>query len=296
MTGWGEGRLLALDTESTGVDVESDRIVTACAAIVDNGTVAYQRSWLLAVEVEIPAEAEKVHGISTAKARAEGVDWRQGIREIAGAVQFAFRAEMSLVLHNAPFDLTLLDREVRRIGDGGLEDLCGGPVGPVVDTLCVDKAVDRYRPGSRKLVDTAAMFGVDLGEDAHEATADALAACEVARRMWLRSQLSDDELFGLYADRRYPDRLVRDWQRLGRMSAVELHEAQIGWYKEQSEGFAQYLRRCGNEKRHEAEQATDRDEFNLAADLRAEAGDLLARADSVDVTWPLRPVSAAVSA
>lgn len=290
---WGDGRFLALDSESTGTDVDSDRIVTACAAIVEGGAVVYKKSWLLAVEVDIPEAATEVHGISTAKARTEGVDWRQGIREIAGAVKFAIQARLGLVLHNAPFDLTLLDREVRRIGSDGLAEHCGGPIGPVVDTLCLDKAVDRYRPGSRKLVDTAALFGVALGDDAHEAAADALAAAEIARRMWQRSQLSAKELHALYADRKYPDRLVQSWQRLGRMTVGQLHEASVGWYREQAESLAAYFRRQAGEKLHEAEQATDRDEFNLAADLKAEAKDFLTKADSVNAVWPLQPLAVA---
>ncbi len=167
-------------------------------------------------------------------------------------------------------------------------------VAPVIDPLCVDKAVDRYRPGSRKLGDTAALFGVDLGEDAHDADADVDAAGLLTHRMWLRSQLPTAELRALCADRRYPDRIARDWVALGRMSLGELHAAQAGWFREQSESFAQYLRRESGEKQREAQRAEE--EFGLgdegAATARREAEELLARADSVSSEWPLRPVVA----
>lgn len=294
MTGWGGGRVLSLDTETSGLNLEEDRIVTACAAIVDGGEVVYQRSWLLAVDVEIPAEAEAVHGISTAKARAEGIDPAKGIREIATAVQFAVRAGIALVAFNAQFDLTLLDREVRRTLGCGLADFCGGNLPLVIDPLVIDKATDRYRSGSRKLVDTCVLFGVELGEAAHDATADAVAAARLAQAMWRRSQLSRQELQGIYADRRYPSTEAQKWLQMGRHSLAELHDLQVGWYREQAENFAAYLRRTAEEKVAEARAATDRDEFNLATDLRAEAEALLARADDVTVEWPMRPLTDAV--
>lgn len=46
------------------------------------------------------------------------------------------------------------------------------------------------------------------------------------------------------------------------------------------------LRREAGQKRHEAEAAVDRDEFNLAAQLRAEADRLLDRADEVSLALP----------
>lgn len=292
--GWGEGRWLCLDTESTGVNVDEDRIVTACAAIVDNGEVVYQKSWLVAVDVEIPAEAEAVHGISTAKARADGIPVEQGIREFAGAVKFAIRAGFPVLAFNAPFDLTMLDREVRRTLDCGLADFCGGPIGPVIDPLVIDKHVDRYRPGSRKLVDTAALFGVDLGDAAHDATADALAAAEVARRMWQRTQLDARELRAMYADRRYPAVLAQNWQQLGRLTVGQLHDQQIGWYAEQSKSFAQYLRQQANEKVNDARKALDRGDDETATIAQQDADELHVRADGVHTVWPMQPFAASV--
>lgn len=58
-------------------------------------------------------------------------------------------------------------------------------------------------------------------------------------------------------------------------------------------GLAAHLRREAEQKRHEARAAVDRDDFAEAADLRKEADDLLARADGVNLSWPLQPLAVA---
>lgn len=294
MTGWGAcGRVLIMDTETTGVDVESDRIVTACASIVDGGESVYRRSWLVAVDVDIPEAASAVHGITTERARAEGLPAASVIPGIAGAVRYAVNHRMPVAIYNAPFDLTLLDRETTRWCGESLVEFCGGSIGAVLDPLVIDKAVDKYRPGSRKLTDTAALFGVVLGDNAHDADADVDAAGRLLWQMWLRSQLPANELLRLYGDRKFPDRLARGWQALGRMTLNELHSAQVGWYREQSESFAQYLRREGNERLHLADQAGQYDgDDGKAAALREEAEELFRRADGVRSEWPYTPVAA----
>jgi DNA polymerase-3 subunit epsilon len=77
--------LAAFDTESTGVNTESDRIVTACIAHIDGtGSGApVVREWLVDPGIEIPEGAVKVHGITTERARAEGMSPAPAVAEIA---------------------------------------------------------------------------------------------------------------------------------------------------------------------------------------------------------------------
>lgn len=292
MTGWGARRALVFDSETTGTRTDEDRIVTACASIVEGGESVYRRSWLIAVDVDIPEEATAVHGITTAHAREHGVPAASAVPGIASAIRYALHNGLVVAGFNCPFDLSILDAELRRWSGMGLEEFCDRPIGPVLDGLVIDKGVDRYRPGSRKLGDTCALFDVPLGDDAHDADADVDATGRLLHRMWLRSQLPADDLRRLYADRKFPDRVVRDWQSLGQMTADELHSKQVEWYRAQSENFAQYLRREAGEKVREAGRAEE--EFGLgdegAATARHEAEELLTRADSVTTDWPLRPL------
>lgn len=286
------GRSLAFDTETSGVDTTADRIVTACAAILDElGQVAFQRQWLVKVDVDIPEAATAIHGVTTEHAREHGSPASEVIPEVANAIRWAVHSQVPVVGHNVVFDLSILDAECRRNGLGSLEDFVGLPIYPVVDTLCVDKAVDRYRPGSRKLVDVAAHYGVRL-DGAHDAAADAVAAGLVAWAIARRTRLPADELYGLYADRKFPDRLVRDWHALGRMSLGDLHRAQVRWATEQAASFAQYLRTQGNQKVHDAERAAEAFDDEAATIARQEAAELFARADVADPpkdvpVWPV---------
>jgi DNA polymerase-3 subunit epsilon len=61
------------DLETTGVDVASDRIVTAHVGLLDAaGSVILARDWIADPGVEIPASAAAIHGVTTEHARAVG--------------------------------------------------------------------------------------------------------------------------------------------------------------------------------------------------------------------------------
>ena len=211
MNSW--GRIVAFDLETTGVDVDTSRIVSACVAVLDaDGDVVARWDWLADPGIEIPEGASRIHGITTERARAEGRPAAVVVAEIAQAQRVSFGLGMPVVVYNAPYDLSLLDRECRRHGVPVLDDLK-----PVIDPLVMDKAVDRYRKGKRTLEVTADRYGVDLS-DAHDAGSDAIAAGLVAQAL----------------ARAYPEELALD--------ARDLHELQRGWYREQAERFQDYVR------------------------------------------------------
>ncbi|OKJ06803.1 exonuclease domain-containing protein [Kitasatospora sp. CB01950] len=214
---WGLGRIVAFDTESTGVDVESDRIVTAAVIGLGDGMPAAARTWLADPGIDIPEQASTIHGVTTARARAEGRPAAEVVKEIASKLAEFVAHRLPIVAMNARFDLTLLDRECARHGLPPLAELAGAePL--VVDPYVIDKAVDKYRKGSRKLIDMARHYGVALGGDAHEAGADALAAARIAYKQAAR----------------YP---------AARQPLEQLHAAQVIWAREQAVSLQAYLRK-----------------------------------------------------
>jgi DNA polymerase-3 subunit epsilon len=284
------GRWAAFDTESTAPDPAEARLVTACVAFVGGGQPTEVVSWVVDAGVEVPDEAAAIHGYTTERVRAEGKPIGDVLPEIVGYLAGAVTADLPLVAYNAPYDATLLNAETVRLGLDPFADVLARAV--VYDPLCIDRHVDRFRKGSRKLEDTCTHYGLTL-DGAHNAEADALAAARVLYRIGQRTQMTPNQLRRLYADRRRPDELVNAFTTLGKLNPTGLHLGQVGWYAEQAESLAQYFRRLSNEKAHEADEAADRDEFNLAADLKAEAKALLDKADAVNTVWPLQPLAVA---
>ncbi|MEV5211394.1 exonuclease domain-containing protein [Micromonospora sp. NPDC053740] len=286
---WHQGVLVAWDCESTGVNVESDRIVTSAVVRIEPGCEPLVRSTVIDPGVEVPEAAAEVHGWTTERVRAEGKPPAPELDWIAGSLADAFSQGIPVVIANAPFDLTLLDRELRRHNLPTLTDrLNGQPIGPVIDPMCIDKALDRYRPGKRKLTDLCATYGAKI-TDAHDCTADALAAARVAFRLGQRAQqaLADPlSVVNVYSDRRYPDRIVRGFQEFAKLTLAKVHAAQVGWYAEQAAGLAQYFRRQANQLESEAHRATD---DAVRATSLADAEELRQSADGVTTDWPVRP-------
>jgi DNA polymerase III epsilon subunit-like protein/8-oxo-dGTP pyrophosphatase MutT (NUDIX family) len=212
MNNW--GRLAVFDLETTGVDTDTARIVSACIAILaENGDVIDRWDWLADPGIEIPEGAAAVHGITTERARALGRPAALVVAEIAQSLRMIFGLGIPLVVYNAPYDLTLLDRECRRHRLVPIER-----PGPVIDPLVLDKALDRYRKGKRTLEVTADLYGVRL-DDAHDAGSDAIAAGRVAQALAATFPLELD------------------------VPPSELHDRQISWYAEQAASFADYIRR-----------------------------------------------------
>lgn len=216
---WHLGMLCGFDLETTGVDVESDRIVTACVARIDGSgrTRPAAAKWLVNPGIPIPKGASDIHGITDAHAKEHGQDPAAAVREI---VQMLFRAldkGVPVVGYNISYDLTMLDREARRHGLGPLPLPA---LMPVIDAMVLDKHVDTYRKGSRKLVDVAKHYDVALN-DAHEASADAWAAAGVACRIGAR----------------YP--------QVGRLGLPDLHALQVRAKREQDESLARHFRSKG---------------------------------------------------
>ncbi|MFE9011942.1 3'-5' exonuclease [Streptomyces cyaneofuscatus] len=219
---WHQGPLVGFDLETTGTDVETDRIVTAALVRLDpDGTVTKQRTWLLDPGVAIPEQASAIHGIGTDHARKHGARAASAVAEIAHAVAEVLHSGVPLVVMNARYDLSLLDRECGRYGLDSVEQRIGGVPSPVIDPLVIDKHVDKYRKGKRALQALCEHYGVTLS-DAHDATADAVAAVRVVRRM---------------GERHRP---------VSTLPPAELHALQVRAAAEQSASLQAYLRRTAN--------------------------------------------------
>jgi DNA polymerase-3 subunit epsilon len=216
MAAWFEGRLAGFDLETTGVDVETDRIVTACVVQCGGGNPTQSFTWLADPGIEIPEGAAAVHGITTERARAEGRPAAEVVEQLVAALAESVLAGLPIVAMNASFDLTILDREARRHGVQPLVDIVGDDL-RVVDPRVLDKQFSR-RKGRRTLSDLCEHYRVTL-DGAHSADADAIAACRVA---W---------------------RLGTTVPQLGPMSLDDLHQAQIKWAESQGRSLAAYFRR-----------------------------------------------------
>jgi DNA polymerase-3 subunit epsilon len=218
---WHTRRLAAFDIETTGVDPLSDRIVTAAVSVVGDGRPTESHAWLVDPGVEIPAGATNVHGITTERARAEGVATVEAVEEITALLADQVRRGTPVVAFNARFDLTTLDREARRHGVVPLLDRIGGDAALlVVDPFVLDKQFDRFRRGKRTLGAVCEHYRVPLDE-AHAANADAMAAARVA---W---------------------RLGQAFPELAAVELVELHGAQTAWAAEQAASLQEYFERQG---------------------------------------------------
>ncbi|MCI2424041.1 DNA polymerase III subunit epsilon [Saccharopolyspora sp. K220] len=237
---WADGPLLACDLETTGTDTATDRIVTATVISIVPGQDPDIRTWLADPGIEIPAEAAEIHGVSTDHARQYGQDAAAVVAEVAEVLAAVWRESTPLCVMNAPFDLSLLNVELRRHHQRDLK-----VSGPVVDPRCIDKHLDRYRKGKRTLGDLCTHYRVRLDE-AHDSAGDALACARLAWRL----------------AKKYPT-------QIGTRPLGDLHRDQIGWYRAQQHDFAGFLER----QAHRVDDPTE------AADLRARATDVRAHAD-----------------
>ena len=196
-------RMLSFDLETTSVKPKEARIVTSALVRIDGRDVD-AREMLADPGVPIPEEAAVVHGITTEKAQAEGLPHDEVLAETVSAIKQAWADGLTLIVYNAQYDLSVLRALT---GDFTVD-------GPVFDPFVIDRVMDKFRKGKRTLTDVSAHYGVEIG-NAHEATADALAAARVA---WKQV-------------RKFPELTEMDMDELMEFKAVKWHEDRLSFKK-----------------------------------------------------------------
>ena len=215
---WPSSERLAFDLETTGVDPCRDLPVAFALVEARGSEVAACESSLVDPGRPIPGAASAVHGITTARARAEGIPLDRAVAHLVARLLDASARKVPVVGMKLDYDLTMVDRCHRRATGRGLEE--DGFAGPVLDVLVLDRHFDPYRKGRRTLSDLCGVYDVTMS-CAHDAAADATAALAVLAAMCER-----------YAE-------------LAAATAADLHRSQVHWHRGWAESFSVWREQRG---------------------------------------------------
>jgi DNA polymerase-3 subunit epsilon len=157
-------RQVFLDTETTGLSAENgDRIIEiGCVELLQRKLTGNNLHFYVNPERESHEDALKVHGISNDFLR-DKPKFGQIAQELLDYLQGA-----EVIIHNAPFDISFLNKELDRLGLGPIQSLLNG----VTDSLVMAKEMF---PGKRNGLDALCdRLGVDnSGRTLHGALLDA---------------------------------------------------------------------------------------------------------------------------
>lgn len=291
-TPWPPAALAPMDTETTSPNPEEARVVEISLVLIRPGAAPDIRTQIVNPGVPIPPEATKVHGIDDARAQAEGKPPADVLDLFVADMALALRAGLPLVIQNAPYDLTVLDRDCRRHDVPTLSDRLDGQIAPVLDPLVLDKRCIKMRrrvsedQGARCLKTLAQVYGVPWDDErAHGAEYDCMQAARVIWRMgqWSRKPVAELTKMRLpHHDWPMHRNDAAAFASLADLDLMELHKSQRVWYAEQAESFRQYLRREANELRHRISETP-----TAGTPAEQDLAELEARIDSLDACWPI---------
>ena len=179
-------REIVLDTETTGLDPrKGDRLIEiGCIELVNRIPTGQEFHRFINPERSVPAEAEAVHGISTAFLVDKPV-----FSKVAGEF-LEFIGQDALVIHNATFDVGFLNMELERLKHPAIS------MSRVVDTL--QRARRKHPAGPNSLDALCKRYGIDNSKRIkHGALMDSLLLAEVYVELLGERQAS----FGLQAER-----------------------------------------------------------------------------------------------
>lgn len=161
-------REIILDTETTGLDPKKgDRLIEiGCVEIFNRIPTGREYHCFINPEREVPAEAQKIHGLSTDFLKDKPL-FQKVVREFLG-----FIGDDTLVIHNAQFDIGFLNAELAR------EKLPVLEMSRVVDTLAMARR--KFPAGPNNLDALCKRFGIDNSKRTkHGALVDSLLLAEV---------------------------------------------------------------------------------------------------------------------
>ncbi len=165
----------------------------------------------------IPPGATAIHGITDAMV-ANATPIAEAVEALARSLVDVWDDGGVIVGMNVSYDLTMVDSLCQRLGLVLLRDR--GSIGPILDVLILDRHFDKWRKGSRKLVDLCQHYGVALGT-AHSAVDDAVASLLVL------------------------DVLRDRFRDIDAMELADLNVAQRAWYQEWLQSFSAFREKKG---------------------------------------------------
>jgi len=201
---WAQAPLAVIDFETTGLNVEIDRVIEVGLICFDEGKLTARHNWLVNPGMAVPAEALAVHQISD-----DDLKLAPSFSEVIESIAEILKGRIP-VAYNADFDRAFFLRELSRCNAelAAFAPACDPEVA-WIDPLVWARELFKDQK-SRKLVDIAQELGVQL-ESAHRATDDAEATGHVLLAMSDRLPHTYGELIrlqGNYKSRQHADTLI----------------------------------------------------------------------------------------
>lgn len=210
---WWRRRMCGIDLETSrpvweageGPNVNEERIVSLGLALVGGGGETWSYTWLVNPGFSIPPESTAIHGIADEDV-ADAPMWPDVAEDVLAVLDEAAEQRMALVAYNAPYDCTVTDRELKR---AGIDPAPLWAILRMVDPLLIDRMLDTFRRGSRKLQHVTAIWEArakrrveEQGREwkgtarvldrdrggTHNAADDAIATCRLA---WLQAAFGE---------------------------------------------------------------------------------------------------------
>ena len=174
--------VVVLDTETTGIQSDSERIIEIGAIkLRENRPVSKFHSYVNPQGVRSQAGALAVHGIT------DDFLLDKPTFESIYPAMIDFVSGCQLVIHNAPFDVGFLNAELQRVGySAKVSDICD-----VVDTLVLARA--RF-PGQKNNLDALCKrFGIS---NEHRTLHGALLDADLLAKVYIQMCVDQTDLLG----------------------------------------------------------------------------------------------------
>ena len=165
-------RRLILDTETTGLDFEKDRIIEiACLELIDDVFSGEKfHNYYSPEDILISKQSEEIHGLSNDFLK----KYKSFESEIHNFLEFIGNSQ--LIIHNAQFDLNMINNSLKRIGKNKI---------PEERTLCTLELSKKKFPGSKNNLNALCRrFGISLEErEKHSAITDCFLLLQVFQEL-----------------------------------------------------------------------------------------------------------------
>ncbi len=161
---------IILDTETTGLSPEMGDRIIEIACIETQELIPTKRTFykLINPEREVSEDAFKIHGYNYEKLKNQ-----KKFKEISDEL-LEFIKNKKLIIHNAPFDISFLNYELKKIGKPTIDKK------NVIDTLEIARG--KFPGTSNSLDNLCKRFGVDISKRKKH---NALLDCQLLRDVYI---------------------------------------------------------------------------------------------------------------